>query len=399
MLLAVLFVTGTITVYMWVLWYRHQDREEKSLQMVCIQIAVPRDNEIKIDAMEQIFSALHAAEKAIISCELVGSAGESRFYFRLPKQYVNLIEAALYAQYPEAEISVIPPEKDYLSLVPNKLPNNVYDIYGGELILKNANPYPIRTYPMFEESVEERRIDPVSGIMESMSRLKNDEHLWLQILISPLDKDGETAWQKESEETVDKLNGKKKPASSSTPLFGVTLPEIIKAPFVHPGLEVKKSDEKEKKDTPTPGKKNIIEGVEDKMAKLGFGVTIRFLYIDRKNVFARDNVVSILGAFRQFNTQNMNAFDVDKNTVTALKMKKALFKEQKKPWFYDLQLHSRKMMLYNAYRKAAPRGKPFVLNTEELATIYHFPVIGVITPSLPRVEARRGSAPPNLPTL
>src|SRR3989304_8114066 len=48
----------------WILWYRHKDREETSLGMVCIQVAVPRDNEIKIEAMEQIFASLISIKKS-----------------------------------------------------------------------------------------------------------------------------------------------------------------------------------------------------------------------------------------------------------------------------------------------------------------------------------------------
>ena len=47
------------------------------------------------------------------------------------------------------------------------------------------------------------------------------------------------------------------------------------------------------------------------------------------------------------------------------------------------------------YKEAKPT---FVFNTEELATIFHFPTIDVKTPMMPRVEAKRGVAPSNLPT-
>jgi len=52
-----------VGVYMLIVWMRHKDREEKSLEMTCIQVAVPRDNEIKTDAMEQIFGSLSSIKK------------------------------------------------------------------------------------------------------------------------------------------------------------------------------------------------------------------------------------------------------------------------------------------------------------------------------------------------
>ena len=39
----------------------------------------------------------------------------------------------------------------------------------------------------------------------------------------------------------------------------------------------------------------------------------------------------------------------------------------------------------------------FTLNIEELATIYHFPGGVVTTLSMPRVEAKKGGPPVNLP--
>src|SRR3989304_1521248 len=59
----ILFVVFFTVGYLWVAWYRQRDREEKSLAMVCLQVAVPRDNEIKTDAMEQVFSSLYSIKK------------------------------------------------------------------------------------------------------------------------------------------------------------------------------------------------------------------------------------------------------------------------------------------------------------------------------------------------
>src|SRR3990167_1936578 len=50
--------------WLWVLWMRNKDREEKSLDFVLLKIAVPRDNEIKIDAAEQMFSSLYSIYKS-----------------------------------------------------------------------------------------------------------------------------------------------------------------------------------------------------------------------------------------------------------------------------------------------------------------------------------------------
>ena len=44
MALGVLALMLTLGGYLMVVWYRHRDREDRSLETVCLQVAVPRDN-------------------------------------------------------------------------------------------------------------------------------------------------------------------------------------------------------------------------------------------------------------------------------------------------------------------------------------------------------------------
>ena len=46
LLIVLLFILGETLL----VWYRNRNREERSLKFVLLQVAVPRDNEIKIDA-------------------------------------------------------------------------------------------------------------------------------------------------------------------------------------------------------------------------------------------------------------------------------------------------------------------------------------------------------------
>src|SRR3989344_4926045 len=113
-----------------------------------LEIKVPKNILKTPKAMEQIFAAAHAPysyglrfmEKyweGIVeywmSFEMVGRAGESHFYLRLPKQFKNLMESAIYAQYPDAEITEV---DDYVTQMPKVLPNKTYDLYGYEIILR-----------------------------------------------------------------------------------------------------------------------------------------------------------------------------------------------------------------------------------------------------------------------
>ena len=73
-------------------------------------------------------------------------------------------------------------------------------------------------------------------------------------------------------------------------------------------------------------------------------------------------------------------------------------------WFLDeRRLYIRKRRIFRYYSKRwfplFPRpGGSYVLNTEELATLYHFPGrIVAPAPAVPRIEAKKGEAPPGLP--
>ncbi|MEK7195557.1 MAG: hypothetical protein AAB655_02590 [Patescibacteria group bacterium] len=383
----------------WVLYI--QFRFISSIKWDLLEIKVPKDILKTPKAMEQIFAAAHAPYsygltfkdkywdgrvEYWMSFELFGSAGESHFYLRLPKQFRNLMESAIYGQYPGAEIIEA---EDYVKQVSKIVPNETFELFGNEQILRAPSCYPIRTYPMFEESVEERRVDTIAPVIETMSKLKSDEQIWIQILTRPTGDD----WKKEGEAMANTIMGIKdeKKKSSWFPGFGLTLGEIFRAPFEHPNTEVEKpkDDFRLKLLMLTPGQKEVVEGIERKISKLGFETTIRFVYIDKRDAFSRDNVASMQGYFRQFNTQNMNLLRPDKDTMTA--SVRGLFTERRLAW--------RKRLIFEKYRDMIFNSRKSILNIEELATIYHLPITGVETTYLKRIESRKGSPPPTLPVL
>jgi hypothetical protein len=364
-------------------WRIHEAVEKlRKIEWILLEIKIPKNILKTPKSMEQIFSSLHAAEKSWLSLEMVGRGGDSHFYMRMPKEFKHLAESAIYAQYPETEINQIRDEDDYMKIMPRNLPNERFDLHGSELVLKQKSPYPIRTYPAFEETDEERLVDPIAALTEAMAKLTADQQIWIQILIKPAD----DKWKKEGEELIDELMGKKK---EKTPIIfpGFTLKEAVLAPMEHPSLEVQKKEEKSP--NLASGKKNIIEAIEEKIAKLGFETAIRFVYLDQRETFGRENVVSVLGTFRQYNTQNLNSFVINKKVETG-KME-GLFK--------DLRLLWRKKAIYDRYRMFLTPHKPYILNTEELATIYHFPAGGVLAPSLGRIESKKGGPPTSIPLV
>lgn len=371
----------------------------KSVKYKLLEIRIPANLVKTPKSMENIFSTFHAMKISVdsfkkkyiegkvqlwLSLEMVGNGGGISFYIRTPEEFRNLVEAQIYAQYPQTEIVEV---DDYVNLISKDLPNKYYDLFGAEYQFARPSPYPIRTYEFFEEIKEEKRIDPLASIIETMSKLKSDEKIWIQILIKYPKDD----WKKEADELVGKLAGKKAPQKDESLWSWIILffINLIKAPFVPPewGGAPEKEAPASKVSFLTPGEKEIVDSIETKAAKLGFETVIRFLYIDKRDAFSRLNISSIMGALNQFNTQNLNSFKVHKETMTKADPP---FKAQKE--------FLKKRQLYNAYRLRSFRGGlKTILNTEELATIYHFPIVAVEGPSLRRIEAKKGEPPINLP--
>lgn len=395
-----------------------QDRYIKAIDWVLLEIKVPEDVLKTPKAMEQVFAAMYANYSHSItflmryldgfvdywySFEIVGYAGGIHFYVFTARKMRNTVEATIYSQYPGAEIQEVP---DYTELMPSVLPNETYDLWGTVLRLGRESAYPIRTYPYFEEAQEEKRLDPISAITEVMAGLKEGEILWYQIVICPSDSDVGNNWKEEGDEIIAKITGQS--AAKKRGLIGDIgefLKNLIWAAVEHPQWGEAKKEERGGFKILTPPEDEIVKAVGNKIAKLGFETNFRFIYIDRRDSFTTANATAVMGSIRQFNTQNLNVFRPDKTTLTLVTGWRATFL----PLYQKLLLFSKKKKLFSDYKlrrlnskmvgKYRPRGaKITTFNTEELATLYHFPTMLVGTPSLRRVEAKKGGPPVGLPT-
>ncbi|MBU0999761.1 hypothetical protein KKG24_05730, partial [Patescibacteria group bacterium] len=131
-------------------------------------------------------------------------------YVRTPILYRDSVEAAIYSQYPGAEINEA---LDYAKQFPQNAPNQDWDMWGTDYKLLKDDHHPIRTYRFFEtehEAKEEKRVDPVATLFEAMSKVKPTEQFWIQIIARPIADDPLmgmplTAWVKKGEAIRDKL--------------------------------------------------------------------------------------------------------------------------------------------------------------------------------------------------
>lgn len=373
----------------WDVWVHYRRRQWLFKQeKILLEIKLPQETFKTPMAMELVFTALYQTfgettpihrywngqVRPYFSCEIVSIEGEIHFYIWTFKNGKQNIEANIYAHFPDATVNQV---DDYTKAV--FYDHETHSMFGGEFIKSGPNPIPIKTYVDYgmdkNDGVEEQfKIDPMAPLFESLAALKKGEQLWIQILIRAHKKektifnnDKEDAWKKQAEEEVEKILKKTETKNAD----GTTTPNLTKL---------------------TKGKQEMITAIEKSVTKIAFDTGIRGIYIARKDSFNGSNVGTLLGMFRQYGASNLNGFRP--NNTTSFDY----------PWqdFHDMRANRLKRKMFRWYRSRAffypPIVRtPFILNTEELATIYHFPGSVVKTPTLKRIPSKRAEAPTNLP--
>ncbi len=404
-----------VAAILWAAWEGYleyiRNRYAESLEYVLLAIDIPKNNEQSPKAVEHIFAHLYGIEKfgnlkeryiqgytqPSISLEIVSIEGYIQFLIRTPRDFRDLVEAAIYAQYPDAEITEV---EDYVDLLPKPLemPHAEYDIWGAQMKLAKSDVYPLKTYPFFEHSLSQKFMDPMASILELLGRMGPGEQFWLQMVIAPVN----SSWRKKGISEIKKLIGKKEEKKKNLDFWyfpsqiGKGLSESITASIIPPTEMDKAKQQKQEREWPSmmqhlsPDEREIVEAIGMKIAKLGFMTKMRFIYGARKEIMNKaKGVDGFLGALSQFNTQNLNSLIVNKHTRTKIDY-----------FFIKPRVLSRKRRILWAYRyRSMKRGRQgFILNTEELASIWHFPIAEVVrAPSVQKVEAKKGQPPSSLP--
>lgn len=394
----------------WELWLNYiRNKFSEKQKYILLAIDVPKENEQSPKAVEQIFAHISGIQKGGnlkerylqgytqlgISLELVSIEGYVQFLIRTPEKFRDLVEAAFYAQYPNAEITEV---EDYTKHFKPQFPNEEYDLWGSEIKLTNKQCYPIKTYPLFEHTLSQVFFDPMASILEAFSRLGRGEQVWLQIVIEPAhDED----WREDGLHVIKKLIGAKVhskngaadllwlPLNVAHGLYESAVASIITPTgFGESAAHDDNGPASQMMHLP-PNERSVVEQVGIKLSKMGYTSKIRLLYIGKHDVFNKDRISGFVGALKQYNTLDLNGFTVDKKTKTQVDY---FFVQRRNAW--------RKWRILWGYKnRSLKRGRNhYVLNVEELASLYHFPVTTVVkAPRVQKTESRRSEPPTALP--
>ncbi len=402
MILAFIFLAGAREVWLLYVQTKWFGANNKA---VLLAIDIPKGNEQSPKATENMFTYLGGAHgtqnfyekwfqgvfQKSFSYEIVSLEGYTQFLIRTPAEFRNLIESSVYSQYPDAEISEV---DDYTEAVPHHWPDEEWDVYGCEFILQTDWFLPIKTYEEFEHKMgpsETQFKDPMASLMDLCGSLRQGEQLWFQIIVTPTGFD----WVKKVQAQLDKILGRKKKAKPGLVIQGLealgNASEIILP--IWQDIDPSKAKDKDDKRTMldlTPKEKRQVEAMHLKSIKQGFLTKLRLVYVAKKDVMNKAKAINgFVGYIKQFMSLDLNSFKPDLNvTMTRaqyfLKEPRTLIKKRK---------------LFNNYINRSGYGRePFLLNTEELATIWHFPVeANVKSPLIQKAPGRKADAPSSLP--
>jgi hypothetical protein len=222
---------------------------------------------------------------------------------------------------------------------------------------------PIKSFVSFE-------VDPLAGITGTLAKLEaTGEELWVQVLVRPIADD----WHKSTSAWIKNLKnggGAFSFLSDGKGFDAKWVLGLLEAFWKPPEQGVggtaapKELSERDK---------TRVSEAEKKATKLGYQVKIRLAYLGESQTGAKQQMQAIVGTFKQYNSTNLNGF---KMTVPSF----------------------RKEDLEN-YRARLFADKGYILNIEELASVFHLPHTNVETPNIVWASTKTAEPPAKLPVI
>lgn len=327
-----------------------------SSRTTLLVLEIPRTNDKKELSAEQMFAALHGILKNKrelltgpqdhVSFEIASIGQRIRFYVWLPSHLQSFVEGQIYAQYPTAQITEL--DDDYTQ---RNLKQAV--LYSTELTLTDHETIPIKTFPSFE-------VDPLAAITATLAKLEQpDEEMWVQIIARPISDE----WHRQSTKAINRIKSGRG-LWTNAGLASINYISQAIGAMVAPSTTAKAYE-------PNERDKTRITAIEEKSRKLGYQVKIRILYAGNDQNSARMHMQAMVGTFKQFNTTNLNGFQSKFASFDRVKL--------------------------GDYQKRSFVDKGFILNIEELASVFHLPHTSVETPNIAWATTKTAEPPSNLP--
>lgn len=368
-----------IFVPLFLRYLRNQGMVPRSISMVSLLVTVPKEvkpvteepqkeeKEI-ISVAEQMFANLYAVGevargfsrflfgKDYLAFEIVTVEGEIRFYVAAPRRLKEYIEKQIHSQYPKA---VIEETGEYNIFQPK------YQVAGGVLKLTKKYYLPIKTYKTLET-------DPLHAVTSALSKLEEKEGAAIQILIRPaarrwMQKGRRIAFRMQQGRTFEEVT------HPITGRFFAPKPKAWEAELLRMPKAEREMYRQEEYVRLSPMQEEMVKAIDEKAARLGYETICRVIASAETKTKAELLLRNISGAFTQFTHPMMNSLTLQK-------------------------VNLQKLISAYVFRYFEPRhAKKNILNTEELASIFHLPHKFTETPNIKWLLAKDAPPPHNLP--
>ena len=288
-----------------------------------------------------------------LAFEIVACDGLIRYYTMVPAVISEIVKQAVISAYPTARLEEVEQESIFNEST------SMAQVAGGELSLKKEFAYPIGTY-------EDTQRDASLAILNAMSVTKNGEGIVLQVLFRPTD--GE--WTKRSEDKVTEIRDGKKKVHGGVVFLGAVVRFFrdLAVAFVHPP-----EDKEQEKESLTNLKQEEIAAIENKTKYAGFETLIRVVASSESKERSEAILSGVISAFSQFTSPTYNGFQ------------------------YDAAKDVRKLVVDFIFRIFPFNERTNILNSVELASIFHLPAQNAIpTSQVERQATKQVDGPPRL---
>ena len=272
-----------------------------------------------------------------VSFEVVAHEGLVHYYVVAPVIMVDVITQAVAAAYPSARLEEVS-ERNIFNPA-GKLSGTI----GGEFTLKKNFAHPIATY-------QETKRDAARAMLNALSGASREDGIGIQILIRP----AYTGWNRSA---VSVAEGIKKNKGIKSGFSGLSAGGIMEALWKPPENKETKPEDKQLSSL----EQATVEAIEDKTRYPGYETLIRVVASSNTAGKSQAMLNSVVSAFSLFDSTSNNGFK------------------------FTISRNIEEFVTAYIFRFFPQEIKQNILNTVELASIFHLPDQG----SIPTSQVKR----------
>lgn len=330
-------------------------REQKEIRQLIAPIESFMANLAGMRA-ERGWNAFWFGRRDHFAFEIVADQGVISFYVTVPQELRQFVEQQIQSQAPDAFIEE---REDYNIFSPQGA------IAGVSLGFKKSYYFPIQTY-------QDMEFDPLNALTNSLSKFRDDAHggAAIQFVV----RSAHPRWHAAAHQLSREVRAGKKLADAVKLVGGSTAKTTVRT-IIHARKKSAEELERQSRQQQTISQfdEEALSRIQQKSAKSGFEVNIRIVVAAQDESAANAALSAIADSFLQY-----AGYEYGNGFI------------RKKPRNLNRFLND---FIYRNFREAGQ----IILNTAEMASLFHFPLPSAETPNILWLSAKQAGAPINMP--